>query len=215
MFNPQVLYCYGKPLCTIPRDSTYYGYQGRSVCETQKQQSTYMWFHDNFTLNLGGTLLSYLIHSDYHSLMASMHVQCLSAVLILMLIFLSLSLSLSLLPDMSTVLSVSVRSPLTRWRLVMTPSQPLSSQRTSSRRWRMTRLTGSRWLPASTVPDACTPYVCCTWTRSTMKGSSVMAASRKRDRLGRRTGSPQKVSNECVCVCVCVCVCEWSSLQSS
>ena len=29
-FHPQVLYCYGKPLCTIPRDTAYYGYQNRS-----------------------------------------------------------------------------------------------------------------------------------------------------------------------------------------
>lgn len=26
-----MLYCYGKPLCTIPRDAPYYGYQNRQV----------------------------------------------------------------------------------------------------------------------------------------------------------------------------------------
>lgn len=31
-FNPQVLCCYGKQLCTIPRDAKYYSYQNRSVC---------------------------------------------------------------------------------------------------------------------------------------------------------------------------------------
>jgi len=30
-FNPQVLCCYGKQLCTIPRDAKYYSYQNRSV----------------------------------------------------------------------------------------------------------------------------------------------------------------------------------------
>ncbi|XP_046670960.1 histone acetyltransferase p300-like [Homalodisca vitripennis] len=29
-FNPQVLCCYGKQLCTIPRDAKYYSYQNRS-----------------------------------------------------------------------------------------------------------------------------------------------------------------------------------------
>ena len=29
-FVPQVLYCYGKPLCTIPRDTPYYSYQTRA-----------------------------------------------------------------------------------------------------------------------------------------------------------------------------------------
>ena len=29
-FHPQVLYCYGKSLCTIARDSIYYSYQNRS-----------------------------------------------------------------------------------------------------------------------------------------------------------------------------------------
>lgn len=28
-FNPQVLCCYGKQLCTIPRDAKYYSYQNR------------------------------------------------------------------------------------------------------------------------------------------------------------------------------------------
>ena len=32
-FNPQVLCCYGKQLCTIPRDAKYYSYQNRSVYE--------------------------------------------------------------------------------------------------------------------------------------------------------------------------------------
>ncbi len=31
VFHPQVLCCYGKQLCTIPRDATYYSYQNRSV----------------------------------------------------------------------------------------------------------------------------------------------------------------------------------------
>lgn len=31
-FNPQVLCCYGKQLCTIPRDATYYSYQNRYIC---------------------------------------------------------------------------------------------------------------------------------------------------------------------------------------
>ena len=31
VFHPQVLYCYGKPLCTIPRDSPFFGYQNRYV----------------------------------------------------------------------------------------------------------------------------------------------------------------------------------------
>lgn len=30
-FNPQVLCCYGKQLCTIPRDAKYYSYQNRFV----------------------------------------------------------------------------------------------------------------------------------------------------------------------------------------
>lgn len=30
-FNPQVLCCYGKQLCTIPRDAKYYSYQNRYV----------------------------------------------------------------------------------------------------------------------------------------------------------------------------------------
>lgn len=30
-FNPQVLCCYGKQLCTIPRDAKYYSYQNRCV----------------------------------------------------------------------------------------------------------------------------------------------------------------------------------------
>lgn len=30
-FNPQVLCCYGKQLCTIPRDAKYYSYQNRLV----------------------------------------------------------------------------------------------------------------------------------------------------------------------------------------
>jgi hypothetical protein len=30
-FNPQVLCCYGKQLCTIPRDAKYYSFQNRSV----------------------------------------------------------------------------------------------------------------------------------------------------------------------------------------
>lgn len=28
-FNPQVLCCYGKQLCTIPRDAKYFSYQNR------------------------------------------------------------------------------------------------------------------------------------------------------------------------------------------
>lgn len=28
-FNPQVLCCFGKQLCTIPRDAKYYSYQNR------------------------------------------------------------------------------------------------------------------------------------------------------------------------------------------
>lgn len=28
-FSPQTLCCYGKQLCTIPRDATYYSYQNR------------------------------------------------------------------------------------------------------------------------------------------------------------------------------------------
>lgn len=28
-FNPQVLCCYGKQLCTIPRDAKYYSYKNR------------------------------------------------------------------------------------------------------------------------------------------------------------------------------------------
>lgn len=28
-FSPQTLCCYGKQLCTIPRDGTYYSYQNR------------------------------------------------------------------------------------------------------------------------------------------------------------------------------------------
>ena len=31
VFNPQVLCCYGKQLCTIARDATYYSYQNRYV----------------------------------------------------------------------------------------------------------------------------------------------------------------------------------------
>lgn len=30
-FNPQVLCCFGKQLCTIPRDAKYYSYKNRSV----------------------------------------------------------------------------------------------------------------------------------------------------------------------------------------
>lgn len=30
-FNPQVLCCYGKQLCTIPRDAKYFSYQNRYV----------------------------------------------------------------------------------------------------------------------------------------------------------------------------------------
>lgn len=30
-FNPQVLCCYGKQLCTIPRDAKYYSFQNRLV----------------------------------------------------------------------------------------------------------------------------------------------------------------------------------------
>lgn len=30
-FNPQVLCCYGKQLCTIPRDAKYFSYQNRFV----------------------------------------------------------------------------------------------------------------------------------------------------------------------------------------
>lgn len=30
-FNPQVLCCYGKQLCTIPRDAKYFSYQNRLV----------------------------------------------------------------------------------------------------------------------------------------------------------------------------------------
>lgn len=30
-FNPQVLCCYGKQLCTIPRDAKYYSFQNRYV----------------------------------------------------------------------------------------------------------------------------------------------------------------------------------------
>lgn len=33
-FNPQVLCCYGKQLCTIPRDAKYYSYQNRLVLVT-------------------------------------------------------------------------------------------------------------------------------------------------------------------------------------
>nr|XP_002156492.2 histone acetyltransferase p300 [Hydra vulgaris] len=34
VFNPQVLYCYGKNLCSIPRDTPYYSYQNRyHYCE--------------------------------------------------------------------------------------------------------------------------------------------------------------------------------------
>jgi E1A/CREB-binding protein len=29
VFSPQVLCCYGKPMCTIPRDSKYWSYQNR------------------------------------------------------------------------------------------------------------------------------------------------------------------------------------------
>jgi len=31
IFSPQVLCCYGKQLCSIPRDTVYYNYQNRSV----------------------------------------------------------------------------------------------------------------------------------------------------------------------------------------
>ena len=30
-FNPQALCCYGKQLCTIPRDAKYYSFQNRYV----------------------------------------------------------------------------------------------------------------------------------------------------------------------------------------
>jgi len=31
IFSPQVLCCYGKQLCAIPRDTVYYNYQNRYV----------------------------------------------------------------------------------------------------------------------------------------------------------------------------------------
>lgn len=31
IFSPQVLCCYGKQLCAIPRDTVYYNYQNRFV----------------------------------------------------------------------------------------------------------------------------------------------------------------------------------------
>lgn len=33
-FNPQVLCCYGKQLCTIPRDAKYFSYQNRLVARS-------------------------------------------------------------------------------------------------------------------------------------------------------------------------------------
>lgn len=30
-YHPQVLCCYGKPMCTIPRDALYYSYENRFV----------------------------------------------------------------------------------------------------------------------------------------------------------------------------------------
>lgn len=34
VFSPQVLYCYGKHLCQIPRDAAYYSYQNKyHYCE--------------------------------------------------------------------------------------------------------------------------------------------------------------------------------------
>ncbi len=32
-YHPQVLYCYGKALCTIPRDSPYYAYENKYYSE--------------------------------------------------------------------------------------------------------------------------------------------------------------------------------------
>lgn len=42
-FHPQVLYCYGKPLCTIARDAPYYGYQNRQVLMWWASQELLSW----------------------------------------------------------------------------------------------------------------------------------------------------------------------------
>lgn len=39
-FNPQVLCCYGKQLCTIPRDAKYFSYQNRYVLVNELKRAT-------------------------------------------------------------------------------------------------------------------------------------------------------------------------------
>ncbi len=61
-YHPQVLYCYGKPLCTIPRDSPYYGCQNRYVYIEPFCHSAQM--HDYIVLNYMYIMCNILTSAD-------------------------------------------------------------------------------------------------------------------------------------------------------
>ena len=55
-FHPQVLYCYGKSLCTIPRDCVYYGYQNRYMyIHTVELRDDKQTLKPHFSLTSSGT----------------------------------------------------------------------------------------------------------------------------------------------------------------
>ncbi len=66
VFHPQVLCCYGKQLCTIPRDATYYSYQNRYVIYMLLKVAHFYPNVVSLCLNMSKEVLNFENQSTWH-----------------------------------------------------------------------------------------------------------------------------------------------------